>query len=242
MKANLYSTSGKLEQEVTLPKGLFEVSVKPEVMAQAIRVLLSRQHTGAAFAKTRGDVNRTTAKVYAQKHTGRARHGARSAPIYVGGGVAHGPKGILPAPLKLTKKMRRLSVLGALSQQGKNHAVSLVSGLDKTPPKANAISSLMQTVAAGQPTLVLTAQSYPEFQRAAANLPTVSLMPATAVNAVKILKAKHLLIDQSALPAMETWLQAKSAPVAAPAKAATKVAKPAVKKAVKTVTKTAIKK
>ncbi len=70
MKATLYTTTGKTSKEIVLPKVLFEVTVKPQLFAQAIRVIEDRLHRGANKAQTRGEVNRTTAKVYAQKHTG----------------------------------------------------------------------------------------------------------------------------------------------------------------------------
>lgn len=206
MKAKLYTTSGKVVKEVSLPMALFGKKVKPLVLAQAVRVLSARQHSGTAFAKTRGDVNRTTAKVYAQKHTGRARHGARSAPIYVGGGVAHGPKGLAGKSLKLTRKLRRLSVLGALNYLATQQKIALIDELDQTTPQARNMAQLIEKTAPGQPVLLLTAQIYPSLSKAAKNVANVTLMPALSTNALYLLRTKYLLVDQKALPSLEAWL------------------------------------
>lgn len=96
-----------------LPK---EFKVKPNLslLAQALRVYEERSHVGLRKAKTRAEVNRTGKKVYKQKGTGGARHGSKRAPIYVGGGVAHGPRPIRRI-LTLPLKLKRLAKLMALS-------------------------------------------------------------------------------------------------------------------------------
>jgi large subunit ribosomal protein L4 len=209
MKAKLYTLTSKTTKEVELPAGLFGRKVKPVVLAQAVRVLTSRQHVTPAKAKTRGDLTRTTAKVYAQKHTGRARHGARSAPIFVGGGVTHGPKGLVGKTLKLTRKMRRLSILGALNLLADSGSVSVIANLDKAPAKTQDLAQLTQKISAKKPILFLTNKPYPTLQQAARNIPNLTLSPATNANTLSLLKTKNLLIDQAALETLETWLLAK---------------------------------
>ena len=99
-------------------------------MAQAVRVYEERSHIGFAKTKTRTEVNRTTKKIYKQKGTGGARHGARSAPIYVGGGTAHGPKPIRRV-LTLPKKMTKLALYQALSAKLFQKQVFVISGIEK---------------------------------------------------------------------------------------------------------------
>src|SRR3972149_10697830 len=104
LKVNSYSTKGTKLAAVTLPKD-WEEKMNLALLSQVMHVYQDRLHIGLAKAKTRGEVNRTTKKWYAQKHTGGARHGARSAPIFVGGGVAHGPRP-LRRELNLSDRMR----------------------------------------------------------------------------------------------------------------------------------------
>src|SRR5258706_10458898 len=122
LKVNSYSSKGtKLTTTVTLPKE-WEAKMNRALLAQAIRVYIDRLHIGEAYTKGRGEINRTTKKWYKQKGTGGARHGARSAPIFVGGGVAHGPKGI-SRTLTLPTAMKRKATAIAMTQAVKDARV-----------------------------------------------------------------------------------------------------------------------
>src|SRR3990167_4620035 len=107
-KADTYSSKGTKQEGVNLPKALFGEKQNDKLLAQAIHVYRDRQHLGNSKVKTRGEVTATTRKWYRQKGTGRARHGAVSAPLFVGGGVAHGPKGINRHNLRLNAKLQHL--------------------------------------------------------------------------------------------------------------------------------------
>ncbi|MBI1872200.1 50S ribosomal protein L4, partial [Candidatus Collierbacteria bacterium] len=91
------TTIPKKKAAPTLDSRIFDYKVNEALLSQVIHVYRANTHQNTSKVKTRGEVNRTTKKVYRQKGTGNARHGARSAPIYVGGGVAHGPSGVSPA-------------------------------------------------------------------------------------------------------------------------------------------------
>src|SRR5258708_36482657 len=122
LKVNSYSSKGtKLTTTVTLPKE-WEAKMNRALLAQAIRVYIDRLHIGEAYTKGRGEINRTTKKWYKQKGTGGARHGARSAPIFVGGGVAHGLKGI-SRTLTLPTAMKRKETAIAMTQAVKDTRV-----------------------------------------------------------------------------------------------------------------------
>lgn len=129
LKARAYSLKGTKLEDISLPKEFGEKENLP-LLAQAIRVYEERSHIGFAKTKTRTEVNRTTKKVYKQKGTGGARHGARSAPIYVGGGTAHGPKPIRRV-LTLPKKMTKLALYQALSAKLFQKQVFVISGIEK---------------------------------------------------------------------------------------------------------------
>jgi len=126
-KANAFSAKGIKQTEVLLPKR-FEEKENPALLSQAIHIYRERSHIGLAKTKTRGEVARTTKKWYRQKGTGGARHGARSAPIFVGGGVAHGPRP-LRRELVLPAKMKNKALDLALSAKAKEGRIIVVSGL-----------------------------------------------------------------------------------------------------------------
>lgn len=129
LKAKTYSLKGTKLADSSLPKEFGEKENLP-LLAQAIRVYEERSHIGFAKTKTRTEVNRTTKKIYKQKGTGGARHGARSAPIYVGGGTAHGPKPIRRV-LTLPKKMVKLALAQALTRKLLQKQIVVISGIDK---------------------------------------------------------------------------------------------------------------
>src|SRR3972149_1654690 len=129
VKLDVYSAKGIKKGSTNLPERFVEKENLP-LLAQAIHVYEARLHPGLAKVKTRGEVIASTRKVYRQKGTGGARHGAKSAPIFVGGGVAHGPKGV-KRTLTLAKGMRAKALDLALSLAAKEEKVFVVSGLAK---------------------------------------------------------------------------------------------------------------
>lgn len=128
IKVNTYSQSG-VKTSMPYPKAL-EEKENLDLLAQAIRVYQDRSHPGLSKVRTRSDVDLTTAKVWRQKGTGRARHGARSAPIFVGGGVAHGPKGV-KRTLEMSQKMAKKAFLIALTLKAKKGNLVVVKDLSK---------------------------------------------------------------------------------------------------------------
>src|SRR5207248_616028 len=96
----------KASGKVSLPKEIFAETVNKKLLAQAVRVYLANKRQGNASTKTRGEVEGSTRKIYRQKGTGNARHGSIRAPIFVKGGIVHGPRP-RDFSLGLSKKMRR---------------------------------------------------------------------------------------------------------------------------------------
>jgi large subunit ribosomal protein L4 len=129
LKVNNYSIKGAKSESFSLPKEFGE-KVNMDLLSQAIRVYEQKAHPGLAKAKTRAEVIRTKKKWYRQKGTGGARHGARSAPIFVGGGAAHGPRPV-KRELSLPEKMRRKALNVAFSLKNENKEIVAVSGLSK---------------------------------------------------------------------------------------------------------------
>lgn len=142
-KATVISAKLTKVGSMNLPS-IFSEKVNKELLAQAIRVYEWRKHSRTSKVKTRGEVVASTKKIYKQKHTGRARHGAISAPIFAGGGVAHGPKGI-SRTLTLPKNLRVKAKAVALSLKAKDKNVVVVSNLDSIKKTKDA-SALVQKI------------------------------------------------------------------------------------------------
>lgn len=141
LKVDSYNFDGKKKEAIVLPT---EYDVKPNdnALSHAIHVYEDRSHVGFAKAKTRGEVAISTRKIYKQKGTGGARHGAKSAPIFVGGGAAHGPTGVKRI-LHVLKLQGRRALLYALNYKIKESKVVFVDGIEKikkTKDAANLVS------------------------------------------------------------------------------------------------------
>lgn len=129
MKLNVYSVKGVKKTSVNLPKN-FQEKENLVLLAQALRVYEAGRHPGLSKTKSRGEVTASKRKIYRQKGTGRARHGAKSAPIFVGGGVTHGPRGV-KRKLDLPKKVRRKALKIALTLKSKDGQLLVIDGLSK---------------------------------------------------------------------------------------------------------------
>jgi large subunit ribosomal protein L4 len=144
ISATVYDMTGKASGRINLPYEIFGAKVNPALMAQAVRVYLTSQRTGTASVKTRSNVSGTTKKMYRQKGTGRARHGAAKAPIFVGGGVAHGPK-VKEFNLSLPKKMKKAALFSALTSFLNDKKIVVLDAqkaTGKTRDMANALGKL----------------------------------------------------------------------------------------------------
>lgn len=199
MKINVYSISGK-------SKDSWELDLKvlgkrnPALLAQALRVYESNSHQGTSSVKTRGEVNGSTKKIYRQKGTGNARHGAKYAPVFVGGGIAHGPKSVRPENLRLSKAMRRRSLASAILAKFDEKSVSGLTDLKKATGKTSTAATLLATVA-GHPknkVLVITKNAQPLLFRMVRSLQGVTIKRSSLINAYDLIANDHIITTKSA--------------------------------------------
>ena len=130
MNITVFNMAGEEVGNVDLPESIFEARVNRGLMHQALVRQSANARLGTHKAKGRSEVNRTTAKMYRQKGTGNARHGSRRAPIFVGGGVAHGPK---PRSYEkaMPRKMRRAALRSALTVKANSGDIVVLDSLSK---------------------------------------------------------------------------------------------------------------
>ncbi len=201
LSAPLYDIEGKEKGTLTLPKEIFAVEVKPALIAQAIRVYRANQRQGTAKTKTRGQVTGSTRKIYRQKGTGRARHGAIKAPIFVGGGIAHG---VTPRDysLSLPKSQRQKALFGALSTRAKDKEIIAIAeaGLDKVAKTKVVYNFLKGLKLEGKKTtFVLPSTAFKTFARAARNIERLDLVDAVSLNTYQALSGGRLIFLESAV-------------------------------------------
>lgn len=202
---DVYNTKGKVVEKIALPKELFGQKVNTTLMAQAVRVYLANQRKGTVSTKTRGEVNKTTAKWYKQKGTGRARHGAKSAPIFVGGGVVFGPKP-RDYSLQLPKKMKRKALFSALSTKLKDNEIKIVSGLEKLDGKTKAMAGVIESLGLSGKKILLVLSDAPKrsngVYRAARNIEGVNVISPNGLNTYEVLNSKEVFFMKQAIDAV----------------------------------------
>lgn len=210
MKIDVINISGKKVSSLELPQEIFEADINQQLIAQAIRVYRANQRQGTNRVKSRGDVVRTKAKVWRQKGTGRARHGARSAPIFVGGGAAHAPTGLETYSLKMSKKMKRKALFSALSTKAKDKQIMVIDGLDTIKPKTKQASQILTAISGYQRTkklLLVMPKSLPNVIQATRNLAGVSLTSANRLNVYEILNHHQLVFLKDSIDSIiKTYL------------------------------------
>jgi large subunit ribosomal protein L4 len=190
---------------VELPADIFEVEVNPGLMHQAYVRQMANARLGTHKTKTRGEVNRTKAKWYRQKGTGRARHGSRNAPIFVGGGVAHGPQ-----PRDYTKrmprKMRRQALRCALSALAADDQILVVDRFSVDGPKTRDMKALLDRLVGEQSALILVAERDEALEKSVRNLPNARTLRASYLNIRDLLSHDRVIIPQAALSVIESFL------------------------------------
>jgi large subunit ribosomal protein L4 len=205
MKVPVYNMAGEEVSSVELAASIFEAEINRGLMHQALVRQLANARLGTHKAKGRSEINRSTAKIYRQKGTGNARHGSRRAPIFVGGGVAHGPK-----PRKYTKhmprKMRRAALRSALSAKASNGEIVVLNEVALETPKTKEMVALMKQLVAENSALLLLASRDENIEKSARNLPDVKALQATYLNIRDLLGYDKLVLPLAALDVVTSFL------------------------------------
>jgi large subunit ribosomal protein L4 len=208
MKVPVYNMAGKKVDDIDLPATVFEAKINRGLMHQALVRQMANARLGTHKAKGRSEVNRTTAKAYRQKGTGNARHGSRRAPIFVGGGVAHGP-----TPRKYTKKMprqmRRAALRSALTIKAENGDVIVLDEVNLSTPKTKEMMDLVEKVAGGNSALVLLADRNVNVEMSARTLEEVKTLRAGYLNIRDLLGYDKILMPLAALDVVNGFLAAE---------------------------------
>ncbi|HUS60412.1 MAG TPA: 50S ribosomal protein L4 [Nevskiaceae bacterium] len=207
-KIALLNTSGKKSGEINLPPRIFAAKVNEPLMAQAIKVYLTNQRKVHAKTKSRGEVSGSGRKIWRQKGTGRARHGDRYAPIFVGGGVAHGPRGNQNFKLEMSKKMKRAALFSSLSAKLKDKEILVVSGLAKVKPKTKEMARVLKNLQLEQlKTLLVMPAKLDNVFRAGQNIEKLNLIQADLLNTFAVLNGGKMVLMEEAVSKLEkTWI------------------------------------
>ncbi len=149
--------------------------------------------------------------MYQQKGTGRARHGAKTAPIFVGGGISFGPK-FRKTELELPKKMKKVALLSAFAQKLKEQEIIAISDLSKASGKTKQLANLLKQTGK-KSALIVTDQRNDQAFKASRNIPNISLLPFNQINVLEVIKYQTLIFTKQAIENLSKEVSSESSEV-----------------------------
>jgi large subunit ribosomal protein L4 len=202
MKLDVTTLDGTAAGSVELDEAIFGLEPRADLLARCVRWQLAKRQAGTHAVKNRSDVDRTTKKVYKQKGTGSARHGAASAPQFRGGGRAFGPQ-VRSHAHGLPKKVRALALRHALSSKAKDASLIVVDEVTLPEPKTKALVERFGKLGLKNALIIGGAEIETNFERAARNIPNVQVLPVQGINVYDILRREKLVLTKAAVDALE---------------------------------------
>jgi large subunit ribosomal protein L4 len=187
---------------VTLPADIFGLEPNDHAIYLDVKQFMANNRQGTHKTKDRTEISRSTRKVFRQKGTGGARHGSLKSGIYVGGARIHGPRP-RDYSFKLNKKLKRLARLSALSYKAKENAVFVVEDFVMATPKTSEFLNVLNALKAGGRTLFVTPDTNKNVYLSGRNIPTNTVVKASDVNTYEVLKAKSLILTESAISKLQ---------------------------------------
>jgi len=209
LKLDILNNEGKKISDISLSENIFGRELNSDLVAQYVRVYLTNQRVGNAHTKTRGEVSGAGKKPWKQKGTGRARVGSIRSPLWVKGGITHGPRS-KTFRLELPKKMRVGALLNVLSARFNSNNIKLIDSFIISDIKTKSFESLMNNLnLMGTKTLVVVYDKNDNLIKSARNLDRVSVKMLSTLNAYDILNNSNILFDKNSIEALESKYEIK---------------------------------
>ncbi len=204
METKVFATDGSVSRSLKLPEPIFGAKWNSDLVHQVVLSMAQNARAGTAHTKNRAEVSGTGKKPWKQKGTGRARHGSRRSPIWVGGGIAHGPRSDKDYSKTITKSMRRGALVSLLSQKYRDGEVIFVESIDiKTPKTKDALEILKKVGKANSAERLATGRkpygivalpsNIKTVQKSFANLPSVTVDMLQNLSVLDVINHKYLL-------------------------------------------------
>lgn len=190
---------------IDLADSVFGLEPRADILQRVVLWQLAKRRAGSHKVKTRSEVRGSRAKIYKQKGTGRARHGNRTAPIFRGGGRAHGPTPRDHA-IDLPKKVRALGLRMALSDKAKNGKLFIIDKLELDQPRTKELLARLGKLGLDKVLFVGPAELQLNFALASRNLPQVDVLPSVGANVYDILRSEQLVLSKAAAQELQERL------------------------------------
>jgi large subunit ribosomal protein L4 len=202
MKLDVMTLEGATAGSVDLSDAIFGLEPRVDLIHRVVRYQLAKRQAGTHQTLLRGEINRTKKKMYKQKGTGGARHGAQSAPQFRGGGRSFGPV-VRTHAHDLQKKVRALGLRHALSAKAKDASIVVVDDVKLAEPKTKALKGSFAKLGLSNVLIIGGAEIDKNFGLAARAIPNVDVLPIQGINVYDIMRREKLVLTKAAVDALE---------------------------------------
>ena len=206
MRLKVINIEGKKIDDIELSSEIFSIKPEKKLIKYVIDWQMNHFKQRTAKTKQRGEIKGSTAKIYAQKGTGGARHSSRKAPIFVGGGVAHGPKGSVYKVKKINKKVRKLSLLHILSQKNKLNSLFIVDDFKNEIKKTKLFDNFLKKNNLKNSLIISDKDSKSKIIKSARNIPNLKIIEQEGANVYDLLKYKNVIFTISSIKSLQNRL------------------------------------
>ena len=205
MKINSISINGKITA-FEIPEKIFSSGINNKLISHVLYSQIANSKPRLAKTKQRNEIKGSTAKIYAQKGTGNARHASRKAPIFVGGGVAHGPKGNVYKVRKINKKEKKNSLISVISQKTKDKNLIIFEDVKEKINKTKEFNQFLKKNKINNALIVVDLKTKKNIELSARNIANIKLIEAFYLSTYDILKYKQIMFTKSSTKELEKRL------------------------------------
>ena len=203
MKIEKISIDGKKDTIEVVDK-IFSAKINSKLVSSVLYKTNANYKGRHAKTKQQNEVSGPTSKIYAQKGTGGARHASRKAPIFVGGGIAHGPKGELAyKKRKLNKNEKKLSVASLITEKNNNKNLLILNDFDTEIKKTKEMNAIIQKLEITHSLIILDKSSKENVEKSARNIPNVKVTDVNHFSSYDIIKFKKVVFTESSVKELE---------------------------------------
>ena len=206
MKVQAIDIDGKKTENIELSDKIFLLKPNKNIIQAIVEYQVNHLKSRTAKTKQRNEIRGSTAKIYAQKGTGGARHSSRKAPIFVGGGVAHGPKGAVYKLKKINKKIRLIGLKHLLSQKKLVNSLFVIEDFKKEIKKTKIFNKFIEKNKFKNSLIISDKNSKSKIIKSARNIPNLKIIEQENTNVYDILKYKNVIFTITSIKYLQEKL------------------------------------
>ena len=206
MKLSVININGNSASDIEISDKIFSLKPSNKVIQSVVDWQLNHFKPRTAKTKQRNEIRGSTSKIYAQKGTGGARHSSRKAPLFVGGGIAHGPKGAVYKVKKMNKKVKKLGLLHLLSMKNQGNTLFVIDDVKEEIKKTKKFNQFLVKNKLNNSLIIFDKSSKLKILKSARNIPNLKIISQEGTNVLDLLKYKNVIFTTSSIKSLQNRL------------------------------------